>query len=372
MATTSKVCNVQRNTRQAARQRNRSTKQAESRTKGTNYNGFLKHVFKPFYNVPVTNWRKTEGEFFYSLSNLCRLYGWVVPDTSHLDYPLNVATAFEIVKNKCLDRKLNCLITNYKRNRTSIATTKTYDTGYTLYYIPVKPVWQILQKEDHPILTEIWLMLYRYLYQIGKVSYYRQGSYLNRIYEILQNWIDEDCDSEDEAYKKEQQETLNTMQDAGDRLFIHIRKKFNAGRLQYLLQQYRLSGYYEVEMEKIIKDCLQLWTDYPNRSVYDDIDCNVTIPEQEEIIYLDTYLSFFWSGYDCLYDTLMEMINNELMEMSHQQEPVSLQCFDKPQVSEQHNFDFVNRFFELMEEISDMLNKMEKIQSQETNLKQAA
>ncbi len=372
MATISKVQQLNRSIKQPARCGSRSTKQVKSCTKRANYNGFLNHVFKPFYNIPSTNWKKTEREFFYSLSNLCGLYKWNEPDTSDLDYPLNVASAFEIVKNKCLERKLSCIITKDERNGTSITTVKTFDNGYTLYYIPVRPVWLLLRNQTRPILTGIWLEIFRYLYHITGVAYYKQDSYLYRMYEILQNWIDDDCDSEDEAYKKEQQKTMCNMHDAGDKLFTYLKQGFSAKQLQQLLQQYRLSGYYEIEMEKIITDCLQLWADYPNRSVSDNIDCNVAISEHEEIIYLDNYLSFFWSSYDNLYDTLMEMINDELMEMSHQQEPVSLQCFDKAQVKEQHDFDFIHRFFELVESISEMLNKLEKTQSQETILNPTA
>lgn len=362
MATISKVRENRRSIRQATRCSNRATKQVEGCTHAVNYNGFLNHRFKPLFNIPAGNWRKTEREFFCSLSNLCRLYDWTMPDVSHLDYPLNVSTALEEMSNKCKEQKLSCIITQDNSNITSITTVKTYNTGNTLYYIPVRPLWLLFQKKEQPILTKIWLELFRYLYHIAGVVYYRQDGYLNRIYDTLQDWIEDDCDREDEAYKKEQQETFDTMQDAGDKLYAYIKKKFNAVRLRQLLQQYRLSGYYEIEVEKIITDCLNLWAAYPNRSVYENIDSRVRTFAYDETIYVDFYMSFFWSSNDCLYDTLMEMINSELMEMSYQQEPVTRQCFDKPQSKELHDFDFETRFFTLMEDISETLNRLEKVQ----------
>ncbi|MBN8786455.1 MAG: hypothetical protein J0I84_05145 [Terrimonas sp.] len=363
MATTSKVRENRRNIRQATRCSNRTTKPVESSSNGANNNGFLNHLFKPMYNVPAKNWRHTEREFFYSLSNLCQLYGWIVPDVSHLDYPLNVSTAFAHVKTMCEQQNLNCTITKSERNTTSITTIKTFDTGHTLYYIPVRPVWQLLQNQSKPVLTEIWLMLFRYLYHINGVTYYRQGCYLDRIYDILQNWIEDECDSEDEAWRNEQLETMEMLQTGGDLIYTYLRQDFSAKQLQKLQRRYRKSRYYDVEMESIAKKCLRLWKDYPTRSIGESMVSGLTPNNYGEIIFLDHYLSFFWSANDCLYDSLMGMVNDELMEMHSQEQPVSLQCFDKPQVKQQHSLDFETRFFALVEDMSEALDRLEKAQS---------
>ncbi len=360
MATTSKVCKIQRNIGQVTRCSNRAAEQVKSSTKRGNYNGFLNYVFKPFYNIVSRSWQIAEREFFYSLSNLCNLYGWRVPDTSKVSYPQNVMSAFEIVKDNCIERNLDCFIAMSGRS-ISIVTMKTFDIDCTLFYIPVRPVWLLLQNQPQNVLTEIWLEIFRYLYLIANVPFYREDSYLYRIYEILQNWILDDDDMQEEEYKKEQQETINTMQYAGDKLLVCLMEGFNAQKLQELLNQYLHLDCYDNDTEKIITDCLQLTKDYPNRSIYNNIINVESDTEQEDMIYIDNYLSFFWSSNDCLYDSFMEMINAELMEMTGQQEPITLQCFDKPQLMEQHDFDFEKRFFMLVHDISSVLHKLDNV-----------
>lgn len=315
------------------------------------------------YALTETNWKKTEGELFYSLSNVCHLYGWDIPEVSGLDYPLNISAAFEQVNKKCIEQNLSCIITKSDKGIISITTVKVYNTGHTLYYIPVKPMWQLLQNKDRPLLSEIWKELFRYLYHINRVAYYREDSYLQRIYEILNEWISDETENEDEASRKSQQESIDILQTGGDFVLSFLKQDFDVTHLQQLLRLHKESTYYESETEKIITDCLSLYKDYPNRCIMHGLVNTITNHEDDEIIYADQYLSFFWSSNDCLYENFNELINSELMEMTCQQEPVSLQFFNKPQTKEQHNFDFEIRFFDLLENMIAALERQENILS---------
>ncbi len=357
MQTTRKIRRLRKNTGQAAGCSRSKKQQVALRTRRVNRNGFLNHLFKPFYGVIEANWQKTEREFFNSLSNLCLLYGWKVPDTSHLRFPQNIMHAYKQIEEACNKQQLDCIIAKDKKHGTCIVTVKKYNTGQSLFYIPVRPVYLMLQKQNRNPETAIWLLLFRYLYHAG-VPFYREQCYIGSTYDTLQNSID-DCDEDevDSEYRKIQQEEMDSMNKAGGNMLPLLKKRFNARSLAHALQQYSQSPDSNAAIAILAEECLRLCKDYPRRRITGSIVEGVTETASHERIYLDCYLSFYWSGNDCFYDTLMEWVNSELMEMCYQDEPASLQWFDTPQEKEQHNLDFEERFFALIEKITEQLYK---------------
>ena len=94
---------------------------------------------------------------------------------------------------------------------------------------------------------------------------------------------------------------------------------------------------------------------YPGRSIFDSIPDDLNRIDGEGRITAEHYLSFIWSGEDCLYDQLMETVNCELQEYNEIDEPMSIQLFDKPQNQISHNMSFEQEFFDLLNDLSDNL-----------------
>ena len=150
---------------------------------------------------------------------------------------------------------------------------------------------------------------------------------------------------------------MKQLKDAGDELFPLLKQPFKSTILKQAIKEYEQNRHYDINAAKLAEDFLNLYNDYPSRSLHSSMQKQLLHPDQSDYIYLEQYLSFFWSSNDCFYDTLMDMINSELQEMGFQEEPVSIQYFDQPQEKEIHNFEFEQRFFQLADRLSELLNQ---------------
>lgn len=352
--------------------RKRSTgKQISQRTPVIDNNGFLNHSFQPFWGINTMGWKQTEREFFNSLSNLCSLYHWPLPDTAGIEFPQNIASAYAGVKELLKKQELDCIIINDKKRKVCLATVKSFDTGYCLYYIPVRPLWLLLKDKEQDKLSEVIIHLFRYLYHIAGVPYYRENTYLYNQYEILTEWIENDADDEDDtAYRQHQAAEMKQLKDAGDEIFPVLKSPFDKSALQKAISAYGKCSNCDKEIIELAKRYLKLYQDFPSRSIHHSLHQSLLHPDESEYIYLEQYLSFYWSGNDDFYDSLMDMINSHLQEMGFQDEPTSLQYFDRPQEKEMHDFHFEQRFFDLIDGLTELLNKYDKVNKDITNDKE--
>lgn len=362
METTSAIRRVRHVHRPPARRKRSTAKQTSQRTPVINGNGFLNHCFRPFWGINLPSWKQMEKEFLDSVSHLCALYHWPLPEITGIAFPQNVTEAYRQVKERLKEYKMDSIIIRDKKRRACLATVKGYDTGYTLYYIPVRPLWLLLQNKEQKELSRIIILLFRYLYHIAGVPYYREDSYLYNQYETLTDWLENDIDGdEDEQYRQHQVQQMKQLKDAGDEVFPLLKQPFKSTVLKQAIKEYEQNKQQDINATKLAEDFLNLYNDYPSRSLHGSLQKNLLHPDQSEYIYLEQYLSFFWSSNDCFYDTLMDMINSELQEMGFQEEPVSIQYFDQPQEKEIHHFDFEQRFFQLADRLSELLNQHDKV-----------
>jgi hypothetical protein len=112
-----------------------------------------------------------------------------------------------------------------------------------------------------------------------------------------------------------------------------------------------------LEAECLASQFLQLYLDYPQQSVYDNIHPDLFNPDEEERIRAWQYISFYWSGEDTLYEMLFEMVNNEFQEYGVTDEPMVIQLHDSPQTLPLNDLNFEKRLFELMDKLCEILNK---------------
>jgi len=127
----------------------RSTeRQTEVCTNSDVANGFLKCRFLPKLKTTqsVEACQKTERDFYQSLSNLAKHYKIDPMQSKEYGFPYNIVLAKWDIENKLKDFVTNWdslhLVQNSKK--TFLATMEKYDTNNTLYYIPVIPLFQML------------------------------------------------------------------------------------------------------------------------------------------------------------------------------------------------------------------------------------
>lgn len=350
--------------RPAARCKGSTAKPAKKRTKGTHRNGFLTHSFQPFLSLPFANFGQGEKEFFQSLENLCQLYGWQAPDTSGLPFPQNVSAVLEKLSSQRFDGASGMLLQD-KGCPAKLATVKTYDTNFCLYYIPVRPLWQMKNEQHKQPFFEITRTLFAYLYQVVGIPFFREQGYLDGSYDALENWIkeiddeyDKDTDDKEEAiYRKRQFAELELLKKAGDELLPEIKKPLDMAQWEEQIRQIPVTEKHGRELRAVAEEFLKLAKDYPKRAIKDTMHYELyDAGDSDYQIYWENYISFYWSGEDSLQEMLYKMVNDEFQEMGYQEEPIAIQWFDSPQAKPHHDFDFETRLFSLLDELTGILN----------------
>jgi hypothetical protein len=362
MATASKHRTTGRLPRQAARQRRDKEKETQIRTAEFNGYGFLKTGFLPVTDTIHEELKctgKIEREFFNSLSNLVALYGFQPLDVKGKVFPYSILLAYRhaVEQVKKSNPALQLLIIQDKEHAACLATVKQMDTGATLYYVPVRPLYELLQDRSNKKLAELLLSVYTYLYQVAGIPYYRDSSsYMYYTYEMMEEWIRDNPTDWDEEDFTAQVSCLNSLSYYGDRIKRKIRNPYNLQQFEKRVSQYVPKTIDEERLHELSRKFISLYQQFPNRSIMDNIHDRIIEPQKDERIYPDQYISFYWDYKDCLYQSLFETVNMELQEKEVTEEPLSIQLFDKPQEKIQtHEMEFEIRFFDLLHELNDLL-----------------
>jgi hypothetical protein len=194
--------------------------------------------------------------------------------------------------------------------------------------------------------------------------YTEQDSYLASQYETLEQWVNDDQD--EEANRQHQLDELYTMQNAGLKIYAQIIDPQRLIDFESVVQNFECTESWLKDWREVAVSFLQLYRQYPKRSVFDNIHSDLLYPQDEDRIYGDQYISFYWSGNDCFQDCLFDMIDNHFQEIAYMDEPAHVQLFDELPVSTTSDFDFETRLFDLINELSRLLNQYDHEQREPT------
>lgn len=323
-------------------------------------NDFLKCRFLPKLKTAksVQACQKTERDFYQSLSRLAEHYNIEPIQSQHYGYPYNIALAMWDVKYKLLHTDINRdnLRLVQDSENTYLANKKRYDTGTTLYYIPVIPLFQMLQDRQRKQSAQLLLSVCSYLYRIANIPYYRQEeTYLYWQYEMFTEWVESDENTEETQLHKRE---LRKAENIGNIIEQKINNRINLTVFEQRLKDFKSRNPFDHECWQIACDAFALYTEYPNASVFR----NATIPEPDpyadddnEIIGMEKYISFISDTKGWLFESLADCINNEFNEYGAMEEPTVYQPFDGSDITPP-NLDFENRLFSLMTDLSGLLH----------------
>ncbi|MGC4234572.1 MAG: hypothetical protein QM594_16440 [Niabella sp.] len=338
------------------------------RTGGAGGYDFLNHHFAPVSQDKgdmLKNRAEIERDFYRSLEYLCDLYKIPVPDVQHQLFPLNILAAYRLVKEQLStmapDLELEIIETNTQA--ACLATMQAYSIGKILYYIPVRPLVDLLADPARQSEAELLLYIFAYLYHIVGISWFHNtGSFLDYTYEMMQSWYADvqEPEEEEEEFSMAMLSIFERMCAESDALLRRLRPMRNLRGWRKHLLAFTPSGDAAQELKKVAQATWELYKAYPNRSFWESIRPGLPDQddEQEESIRPDQYLSFFWDSEDEMYDNLMESINVSLQECCDIEEPVALQVFDQPQAAVSHSLDFEQRLFTLLDDLCTVLNEL--------------
>lgn len=336
-------------------------RQAQVRTGGDVANGFLKCTFLPKLQVAetvqaCTESRKTERDFYQSLSKMAAHYGIEPMQARQYPYPYNMALSMsdmaEKLKQKVLDFEAIRLVQDSKQ--TYLVSGERYDTGTTLFYIPVAPLYRMLHSRRHKRNAHLLLSVCAYLYHIADMPYYRQeASYLYWQYAMLNDWLEQD------DYTEETEGFLSEIKQAGyigDYMEQRIYNRINLNVFKQRINSFKEQNDFDTECLNVAKEAFALYQAYPNENIFRNAGLGGEIPEDDwdDIIGMKQYVSFYADHKGWLNETLIESVNNEMQEYGQKEEPIILKRFDGRDITA-NNLCFENRLFELLHRLSDLL-----------------
>ena len=344
-------------------------RQAESRTSSDVANGFLKSIFLPKLKIEQSvqackKTAKTERDFYQSLSNLAGHYRIEPMQSREFGFPYNIALAMWDMETKVKRTNINWegfkLIQDSKK--TYFTSEERYNTGTTLYYIPVVPLFQILKDQKRKKTAQLLLSVCSYLYHIAQIPYYRQEeSYLYWLYEMMNDWVEQDEETaETETNKRE----LRNAEYIGDKVEQKLFNLINLKVFEKRLNRFKSVDTFDSECWKIARNAFALYTEYPSENIFR----NATLPEKDpydndenEIIGMEKYISFIADTKGWLYESLSDTINNEFNEYGAMEEPTISKQFDGSEIPTA-NLDFENRLFDLLNDLSGLLYEYKTIE----------
>lgn len=306
---------------------------------------------------PRREHKRMQPQFYKSLSLLTAHYGITPMQTDCFEYPYNLALSLWDAERMLKKQYADCPEISLIQDgaETYLESEETCDTGTTLYYIPVEPLYWMSHDAWYKRNAKLLLSLFSYLYHIAEVPYYRQqDSYLYWMYEMHREWTEQDDEGE-------QRERFLHEFDRAEIIGDFIEKKiYNPISLRLFgqrLRSFKCRDAFDWECLSVAQKAHRLYSDYPNEGIFRNAPaCNGDVNDEEdtESIPMHKYISFISHTKGWLYETLEQSINNEFNEYSQMHEPTISKRFDIGTRKHQ-SLDFERRFFSLLDDLCGLL-----------------
>lgn len=347
------------------KRRKTSTKRpTEIRTDSHATNGILKCTFLPKLKAAQSvqgckETAKTERGFYQSLSQLAKYYHIEPMQTQNFGFPYNIALGMWDMETKV--KRINANWDGFQLvqdgENTFLKSEERYDTGTTLYYIPVVPLFKMLKDPKRKKSAQLLVSVCSYLYHIVDIPYYRQeDSYLYWLYEMHKDWVEQDEETEDtETYKREFVQAENI----GDRMEQKLYNRINLQLFEQRLSRFKSLDTFDKECWQVACDAFALYMEYPEASIFRNAPMLEQAPYEDdnydnETIGMEKYISFIADTKGWLYESLSDSINNEFNEYGTMEEPTICKAFDGSNIAKS-NLDFENRLFALLDDLCSLL-----------------
>jgi hypothetical protein len=355
--TAQRVCPLDAETQRRRRSSERQTKVSSCSNAS---NGFLKTSFLPKLHESKTlqacqDTVKMQEDFYSSLCSLAKHYNIVPMPTGQFEYPYNMALALWDMEEKLKQSFLHSpeLRLLQDRNKTYFISEEKYNTGTTLYYIPIVPLYQMLHDPKQRKNAQLLISVCSYLYHIAEIPYYRQqDSYLYWMYEMHKDWVEQD--DEIEEIQKDVLE-FDKAELIGDRIEQKIFNRINLEVFEKRLNFFKCRDAFDYECRETAFKAFALYKEYPQENIFRNAPTNKENENDDnETIGMEKYISFISDTKGWLYESIAESINNEFNEYGAMDEPAIIKCFDQSDVSG-NSLDFENCLFALLDDLCRVL-----------------
>ena len=232
----------------------------------------------------------------------------------------------------------------------------------TLFYIPVIPLYKMLHHKIYKRPAQLLLSVCTYLYHIIDIPYYRQeDSYLFWLYQMLEDWIEQDEELDEScSYKKQ----LQQAEKIGDIMEQKISSINNLSFFQKRIQGFAPKNDFDKECLDLANKAFSLYSNFPKERIHRNVHFNNNIDfssedddyeMDEKVISMDKYISFFADDRGWVYDHIIDCVNNEFNEYGDIQEPIIYKVFNGEKVSD-NTLDFEMEVFEILHNLTGLLD----------------
>lgn len=323
--------------------------------------GFLRHSFLPLFerSKKIPDQNQVEKDFFNSLAILTRLYGFEVLNTTGKSYPYNILLAHADIQKQLnsLGRDIELSIMQ-DDSSVKLASKHVYNTCNTLYYIPVLPLYKLLQDRKQKQTAELLLSVFAYLYHIAGIPYYREdSSCLYYHYECMEEWMIDELEDEESETGNSMISELNTASYYGDVMHRKMYNPYHLSVFEKRISSYKFNNSFEKDCLSVAKKALALMLEYPDCTIFQSTS-NREFENDEGIIRAEQYISFIADTDGLLYENIARVINDEFNECSEIEEPTLLQIYDSENELTHKALDFECRMFPLLNDLCTLLNNM--------------
>ncbi|SHH48208.1 hypothetical protein [Flavobacterium defluvii] len=347
---------------QTQRRRGNSERQSKISPCRNASDNFLRVTFLPKLEQtktvqPRRKLSKMQPQFYKSLSLLTAHYGITPMQADCFGYPYNLALSMWDAERMLKKQYADCPQISLMQDgtKTYLVSEETHDTGTTLYYIPVEPLYWMSHDAWYTKNAKLLYSVFSYLYHITDVPYYRQqDSYLYWMYEMHREWTEQDDEGE-------QTERLVSEFDKAELIGDYIEKKIynplNLTFFEHRLLAFKCRDAFDKECLSAAQKAHRLFSDYPNERIFRNAPAcseDGQNDEESESIPMHKYISFISHTKGWLYETLEQSINNEFNEYSQMHEPTIFKRFDDNADMHQ-SLDFERRFFSLLDDLCELL-----------------
>jgi hypothetical protein len=327
---------------------------------GATSNGFLRHRFSSLFEKGnrLPEQKKMEREFYNSLSILTSVYGCEITEYKDKPYPHNILLSHHAVASQMetAEQELDISIVQDDDGQVKLKAYSCFDPGTTLYYIPVLPVYKLLQDKKKKKSAELILSVFAYLYHHAGVSYYRDSdTYSYYHYDYLTEYLLECIEYYGERDTNRNFSELNGAAHYGDLIF---RKIFNLYHLTHFSE--RIDGFkpkdtFDWACLKVAINAFKLMGRYPYQRIFRNME-NEPLDYDEGVLRSEQYISFIASTEGMLYEQMRTSVNDEFGEYSEMQKPTLTQVFDDSTTAEADGLQFEYLLFPLLEDLCTLLN----------------
>ncbi|MBG6063314.1 hypothetical protein IWX83_003124 [Flavobacterium sp. CG_9.1] len=360
MQTISATRNMGRKHKPIARCARSKEKQEQFCTVGVIADGFLRHSFLPLFeqDEKLPSQLQAEIVFFNSLSILKGTYQLEEINFVNKPYPYNILLTHEHIQKQLRKTGQNIELTILQDDKgiIKLATNHTYNTDTTLYYIPVLPLYRLLQNKKQKQIAELLLSVFAYCYHIAGIPYYRENnSYLFYQYECMEEWLIKDYENDEIGKSNNAISEFNEATYCGDVMFRKIYNPYHLNCFQKRVDNYKPNTSFEKDCLSVAKKALELLREYPSDTIFRNT-FNREFEYDDGVIKAEQYISFIADSDGLLYDNIARVVNDEFNECSEMEEPTLLQIYDAENQPFNKGLDFEYRLFPLINDLCTLLN----------------